>query len=80
MERGREERASTWQLPAQTSEAIVGGVLSILHRRALQGEIDGLPELHRDLTYFALLPYLEHRRAAALADGGVDVRPADASR
>ncbi len=68
MERGREESASARQLPAQTSEAIVGGVLSILHRRALEGELAKLPELHRDLAYFALLPYVEHRRATELVD------------
>ncbi len=78
MERGREECASARQLPAQTSEAIVGGVLSILHRRALEGELLELPELRRDLTYFALLPYVEHERAAALADGAADSSPARA--
>jgi AcrR family transcriptional regulator len=67
MERGRAESASAAQLPTQTSEAIVGGVVSILHRRALRGEIDQLPSLRADLTYFALLPYLEHERALAVA-------------
>jgi AcrR family transcriptional regulator len=70
MEEGRGESAGAGQLPAQTSEAIVGGVLSILHRRALQGETAELPALHGDLTYFALLPYVEHRRAAELAQAG----------
>jgi AcrR family transcriptional regulator len=68
MEQGRSESASAAQLPAQTSEAIVGGVVSILHRRALQGQTDQLPGLRADLTYFALLPYVEHERALALAE------------
>jgi AcrR family transcriptional regulator len=68
MEQGRTESPSAAQLPAQTSEAIVGGVISILHRRALQGQTDELPSLHADLTYFALLPYVEHERALALAE------------
>jgi AcrR family transcriptional regulator len=67
MEQGRTESPGAAQLPAQTSEAIVGGVISILHRRALQGQTDDLPDLHADLTYFALLPYVEHERALALA-------------
>jgi hypothetical protein len=70
MERGRTESPGAAQLPAQTSEAIVGGVVSILHRRALQGQTDELPDLHADLTYFALLPYVEHERALAFAEKG----------
>ena len=68
MEHGRAQSADAAQLPAQTSEAIVGGVVSILHRRALQGETDELPLLRADLTYFALLPYLDHERALAVAN------------
>jgi AcrR family transcriptional regulator len=67
VEQGRGESESAGRLPAQTSEAIVGGVVSILHRRALQGETDELPSLLADLAYFALLPYLEHERALAVA-------------
>lgn len=67
VEQGRTESADGALLPAQTSEAIVGGVLSILHRRVLQGEVDGLSALQDDLTYFALLPYLDHERALAVA-------------
>jgi AcrR family transcriptional regulator len=67
MEQGRTESPGAAGLPAQTSEAIVGGVISILHRRALQGQTDELPDLHADLTYFALLPYVDHERALALA-------------
>jgi AcrR family transcriptional regulator len=69
MEQGRNESEGAAQLPSQTSEAVVGGVLAILHRRALQGELAQLPTLHEDLLYFALLPYLEHERAAAIAAG-----------
>lgn len=67
VEQGRIGLADTEHLPPQTSEAIVGGVASILHRRALEGEIEGLCRLRKDLTYFALLPYLEHERALAVA-------------
>ncbi len=67
LEEGRSLCADSAHLPPQTSEAIVGGIASIVHRRALQGKLAELPALHADLTYFALLPYLDHERAAALA-------------
>lgn len=57
-------------LPALTSEALVGGIASILHRRVLNGEIAELPELLPDLLYFALMPYLGHERALALSRAG----------
>jgi AcrR family transcriptional regulator len=67
LEEGRGLCLDSRHLPKQTSEAIVGGIASIVHRRALQGKLAELPALHADLTYFALLPYLEHERAAAIA-------------
>ncbi len=67
LEEGRKLCAENAHLPAQTSEAIVGGIAAIVHRRALGGQLAELPSLHGDLTYFALLPYLEHERAAAVA-------------
>lgn len=67
VEEGRAEATSTEHLAPQTPEAIVGGIASILHRRALEGDIAELPALHKDLTYFALLPYLDHERAMAAA-------------
>jgi AcrR family transcriptional regulator len=63
IEEGRSQCLSSECLPPQTSEAIVGGIVSILHRRVLQGDTAELPALHADLTYFALLPYLDHERA-----------------
>jgi AcrR family transcriptional regulator len=67
IEEGRSQCATSEHLPPQTSEAIVGGIASILHRRVLQGETSELPALHADLTYFALLPYLDHEPAMAVA-------------
>jgi len=67
IERGRSGSPDSEHLPPQTSEAIVGGIASILHRRALEGRTAELPALHADLTYFALLPYLDHERALAVA-------------
>jgi AcrR family transcriptional regulator len=67
LEEGLSYCHSTAHLPPQTSEAIVGGIASILHRRVLQGETAELPLLHSDLTYFTLLPYLDHEPALAVA-------------
>jgi AcrR family transcriptional regulator len=67
IEQGRAQCPDGEHLPAQTSEAIVGGIASILHRRVLQANTAELPALHADLTYFALLPYLDHERAMAVA-------------
>jgi AcrR family transcriptional regulator len=68
IERGRSGSPNAEQLPTQTSEAIVGGIASILHRRALEGRVAELPSLTPDLTYFALLPYLDHERALEIAN------------
>jgi AcrR family transcriptional regulator len=54
-------------LPAYTSEAMVGGIASILHRRALDDRTGELPRLRGDLAYFAMLPYLGHHRAIVAA-------------
>lgn len=70
IEEGRSCSVNTEHLPPQTSEAIVGGIVSILHRRVLQGDTAGLALLHADLTYFALLPYLDHERALTVAGLG----------
>jgi AcrR family transcriptional regulator len=58
----------TDHLPPQTSEAVVGGIASILHRRVLEGHTAQLPALLPDLLYFALMPYLGHDRALAAAE------------
>jgi AcrR family transcriptional regulator len=67
VEEGRQHAVHSCHLPEQTSEAVVGGIASILHRRILEGETARLPSLHSDLTYFALLPYLDQEEAAAAA-------------
>jgi AcrR family transcriptional regulator len=55
-------------LPPQTSEAVVGGIASILHRRVLEGNTSQLPALLPDLLYFALMPYLGHEYALAASE------------
>jgi AcrR family transcriptional regulator len=72
VEQGRIASEETDHLPPQTSEAIVGGIASIVHRRVLQGSTSELPSLHADLAYFALLPYLGQERALTVT--GLDGR------
>jgi AcrR family transcriptional regulator len=68
--RGEDDEApppDTDHLPPQTSEAVVGGIASIVHRRVLESHTAELPTLLPDLLYFALMPYLGHERALAEA-------------
>lgn len=69
LEEGRSsaEAGGTDHLSPQTSEAVVGGIAAILHRRVLEDNTAELPALLPDLLYFALMPYLGHCRALALA-------------
>ncbi len=67
LEEGRFHCANPDLLPPYTSEAIVGGIASILHRRALEDRTGELPRLRGDLAYFAMLPYLGHHRAIVAA-------------
>jgi AcrR family transcriptional regulator len=67
LEEGRRHAAYPEHLPPQTSEAVVGGIASILHRRVLEERTHELPRLLGDLTYFALVPYMGHHRAMTAA-------------
>jgi AcrR family transcriptional regulator len=67
LEEGRFHSADPDHLPLGTSEALVGGIVAILHRRALEDRTGELPRLIGDLAYFALLPYLGHHRALVAA-------------
>jgi AcrR family transcriptional regulator len=71
LEEGRFHCADPDHLPSYISEAMVGGITSVLHHRALADRTGELPRLCGDLAYFALLPYLGHHRAlvAAYAKG-----------
>jgi hypothetical protein len=70
LEEGRRHAAYPEHLPPQTSEAVVGGIASILHRRVLEERTPELPRLLGDLVYFALVPYMGHHRAITAA--GID--------
>jgi AcrR family transcriptional regulator len=67
VEQGRSQAQHPEDLPPQTSEAIVGGIASIVHHRVLGGEAATLPSLLPDLLCFALLPYLGQQRAVSVS-------------
>jgi AcrR family transcriptional regulator len=67
LEEGRFHCADPDHLPSCTAEALVGGIASILHHRALADRTGELPRLGGELAYFALLPYLGHHRALVAA-------------
>lgn len=67
LEEGRFHSAYPDLLPEGIADALVGGILGILHRRALDDRTGELPRLLGDLAYFALLPYLGHHRAIVAA-------------
>jgi AcrR family transcriptional regulator len=67
VEQGRSQARHPEDLPPQTSEAIVGGIASIVHHRVLGGETATLPSLLPDLLCFALLPYLGQERAVSVS-------------
>lgn len=67
LEEGLTLAPSTEHLPSLTSEAVVGGIAAIVHRRVLEDHTAELPTLLPDLLYFALMPYLGHHRALSAA-------------
>lgn len=56
-------------LPAPTSDAVVGGIALTVQHQVADGDILGLWNMLPDLVYFALVPYLGPRGASALAVG-----------
>jgi AcrR family transcriptional regulator len=63
---GREHAAH--DLPAPTSDAVVGGIALTVQHQVADGNIPGLWNVLPDLVYFALVPYLGPQRASAFAD------------
>lgn len=64
VDEGRGEARASADLPKLTAEGAVGGVLSILHARLIDGSAGSLPELTGQLTSMIVLPYLGVRAAA----------------
>jgi AcrR family transcriptional regulator len=58
------------EVPVATDEAVVGGIASLLGRRALSGEIERLGELAPAVLEFALTPYLGTVEARRIISAG----------
>jgi AcrR family transcriptional regulator/DNA-binding MarR family transcriptional regulator len=63
VDEGRGEARASASLPMLTAEAAVGGVLSILHARAIDRPNGSLPQLTGQLMSMIVLPYLGTRAA-----------------
>jgi AcrR family transcriptional regulator len=67
LEEGRAQSPYRDRLPANISQAVIGGVTSRLYQRVAAGETSRVPELLPELLHFVLLPYVGHTRAAKAA-------------
>jgi AcrR family transcriptional regulator len=67
-EQGRSESPYGDQLPANISEAVLGGIAQVLYLRVLAGEAASLPDALDELLYFALVPYLGHAGATRVTN------------
>jgi AcrR family transcriptional regulator len=63
IDRGRSEGNAT--APAISGEAVVAGILAVLHTRLATGQTDDFTELLPELMYLAVLPYFGAGEAAA---------------
>jgi hypothetical protein len=64
MDRAREENGGA-DAPAISAEAVVAGILAVLHSRLAANQGDGFTRLLPELMYLAVLPYFGAEAAAA---------------
>ncbi|HEY2480438.1 MAG TPA: TetR/AcrR family transcriptional regulator [Solirubrobacterales bacterium] len=57
-------------VPPATDEAVVGGIASLLSRRVIAGEAEGLTKLVPDVLEFALAPHLGTEGARRITSAG----------
>ena len=70
IDRGRAESDGT--APAISAEAVVAGILAVLHTRLAAGQADDFTRLLPELMYLAVLPYFGAEEAAAEMRAGFD--------
>jgi AcrR family transcriptional regulator len=63
VDQGREQTPLGARLPASVSRVVVGGAAALIFERIAAGRSAELRQLHPELLYFVLLPYLGHDRA-----------------
>jgi AcrR family transcriptional regulator len=64
---GRELAADGEELPQTLEESLIGGVIWMIRKRLLRGEVESVPALLPTMVEFCLAPYLGDERAAQLA-------------
>jgi len=64
---GRQLAADGDELPQTLEESLVGGVVWMIRKRLLRGEVESVPSLLPTMVEFCLAPYLGDERAAQLA-------------
>jgi len=70
LRRGAPEPPGGGEVPPATDEAVVGGIASLLSRRAIAGEAAGLAALTPDVLEFALTPHLGTEAARRIISAG----------
>ncbi|HET7121364.1 MAG TPA: TetR family transcriptional regulator [Solirubrobacterales bacterium] len=70
IDRGRAE--SDGSAPAISAEAVVAGILAVLHTRLAAGQTDDFARLLPELMYLAVLPYFGADEAAAEMRAGAE--------
>jgi AcrR family transcriptional regulator len=63
IDRGRDEAPNRRRLPPTIAQVIAGAVAARIHKQIATGHGTDLPDLHPQLLYLALLPYLGHQQA-----------------
>lgn len=58
LQEGYRQRPQAEALPRICSEAIAGGILELMRRQALLGEVERVPELLPQIAYLALAPFI----------------------
>ena len=63
LDQGREETPLGSALPPDLARVVAGSVLARIHEQVATGHTGELRDLHPELLYLVLLPYLGHQRA-----------------
>jgi len=71
---GRKLSEEAAQLSETLEEAVLGGVIWIVHQRLVKGELDDTEELLRQTIQIALSPYTGDAEAKRVADAALRVR------
>lgn len=69
LQEGYRQRPQAESLPRVCSEAIAGGILELMRRQALRGEVERVPELLPQIAYLALAPFIGLDNAMRRVEG-----------